>query len=617
MRSFIFPLIYILFSNATTVCLTKKSFIKSLPVTLMLIPFPLFFSGIIFSTFKIGIIINIIYALLSIPLIIKNIKEFKNNYFTYGLIAFIIVYVFIFIYDLNRSLSAWDDVSHWGLMVKEMFRLDNFYIVDASTLLVHKDYPPIIQLYELFWLKCCGSFKESYLLRSLHTFNISLLLPFLNLDKLLKKINSETLNECFITYIKTTLYTVIVLLIILLFDTHGVLNTLYVDYPLSIITSYILVSILLEKNKTSNYMLIKLSILFSFIILTKQVSLAFYLMLLFFYIINIIKSKNINILQVIKIVLLLIMIPILMLVVWNKYTNEFNITRQFMISDIKIHELSNIITNKNNKKHIIVEKYKNAIFNDSISHSKFIKLTYFSSYIIYSILTLIIFLILKKIKDREYIKYYLTVTIGYIGYGVMILILYLFCFKDEGYVLASFDRYMVTYLLILFITLTCIFINHIEINNNIEKNIKYYIIFILMLLISIKSDELYRLLPIVRPRSIHYLHNMTDYIIKNTEEDSKIFILSQNVPYVEIQIYVNYYINPRKCNFEYFNLPINCKNCEKEYKIKEYLSNYDYIYIYGITPLVYEKYSYLKDLKTQQLYKIKNIDNSIKFEEIN
>lgn len=617
MMSFIFPLLYILLSNATTVLLTKKSFTKSLPLTLLLIPFPLFFSGIIFSSFKIGTLINVLYALISIVLIIKSIQEnkieeFKKNYFVYGLIVFLIVYIFIYLYDFERIFYAWDEVSHWGLMVKEMFRLDNFYTVKESTLLVHKDYPPIIQLYELFWIKCCGSFKESFVLRSLHTFSFSFLLPFLNLDNPIEKLNYENANKYIKLYVKTLIFIFSILLLISLFDIHLVMNTIYIDYPLSIMVSYAILLIMFEKEKTSNNMLIHLSTFLSFILLTKQVSLAFYMMILFFYFINIIKVKGTNKLKIIKMIILLIIIPLLTMFIWNKYVNQFDVTKQFVISDINVKELSSIISDKNNEKHIIVENYKNAIFNENISNFRLKKLTYFSSYITYTIFVFLLLFIFKEIKKKDFLKYYLTVTIGYIGYAIMMLILYLFCFKEEGYVLASFDRYMVTYLLIAFISLIMIIFRHIE----IKDKLKYYILIIIILIISVNNNQYRRLVPILRKPTTHHLKLMTDYIINCTEEDSKIFIISQDVDYVEIPIYTNYYINPRKTNFEYFNLPVYCTDCEKEYNIKNILLSYDYLYIYSLTSDLYEKYPYLKDKKNKQLYKIKNVNNSIELEEV-
>ena len=619
MRSLLFPLLYILFSNATTVHLTKKSFIKSLPFTLLLIPFSLFFSGIIFSTFKIGVIIDLLYALISIILTITSIKnnkfnEFKNNYFSYGLIAFLITYLFVFIYSFKRTFYAWDEISHWGLMLKEMFRLDNFYSINESTLLVHKDYPPIIQLYELFWIKLCGSFKEYYPIRALQTFCISLLLPFLHLDNPIEKLNSDSIYKYTVLYSKTFIFIFIIILTLLLFDTHIILNTIYIDYTLSILIVYAILLILFEKDKISNFIIINLSILSAFILLTKQVALSFYLMILFFYILSVIKNKKLNRIKIIEIILLLVIIPLLTMVTWNKYINQFNIYKQFVISDIQINELPNIITNKDNIKNIIVYKFKDAIINKNISNIRYGKITYLYSYIIYTLLSFILLFFLKDIRKKDFIKYYLTLTIGYVGYAVMMLILYLFCFKEEGYTLASFDRYMVTYILIAFISLIIIIIENIK----IKDNLKMYLLIITILIISINGNIFTRIVPRLKEsdRSNTEIGLISNYIINNTEENARIFFLSQNTLYNTIQIFSNYYINPRKANIEPTKFDTNCNDCENT-NMKEYLEDYDYIYIYSVTDELYKKYPSLKDLKLKQLYKIIDKNEKIKFIKVN
>ena len=79
--------------------------------------------------------------------------------------------------------SNWDEFSHWGKMVKEMFRLDSFYSTKLSNLMVHKDYPPIIQIYELLWVKLSNSYSETILIKSIHFLELSLLIiPISDID---------------------------------------------------------------------------------------------------------------------------------------------------------------------------------------------------------------------------------------------------------------------------------------------------------------------------------------------------------------------------------------------------------------------------------------------------
>lgn len=52
----------------------------------------------------------------------------------------------VLVVDYKRCFSNWDELSHWGKMVKEMLRTDLFYSENISDLLVHKDYPPFLYI---------------------------------------------------------------------------------------------------------------------------------------------------------------------------------------------------------------------------------------------------------------------------------------------------------------------------------------------------------------------------------------------------------------------------------------------------------------------------------------
>lgn len=155
--SFLSLLLYLLLANGFFIFFTKRSFGECIPLTMMVNAFTYFLSQLIFHTFTVGFYLNLSYAIFFLIVLItkrKNkdvIKLWKNNFFSKGFYIFLLIYIIVFIYDYNRSFHVWDEWSHWGEMIKEMLRLDQFYSVESSTLLVHKDYPPIIQLLELFF----------------------------------------------------------------------------------------------------------------------------------------------------------------------------------------------------------------------------------------------------------------------------------------------------------------------------------------------------------------------------------------------------------------------------------------------------------------------------------
>src|SRR5574344_458490 len=134
----IIPLLYFLLFNGTLTVVFKKKFGECLPLTLVITTLIMFISQLLFKTFNVGFYLNIFVAVL-FPILLGYFKfiakkklELKENYFTKGFFIFVLLYLFVMILDFNRTFSQWDELSHWGVMVKEMFRLDKFYSVDAS-----------------------------------------------------------------------------------------------------------------------------------------------------------------------------------------------------------------------------------------------------------------------------------------------------------------------------------------------------------------------------------------------------------------------------------------------------------------------------------------------------
>ena len=92
--SFIIPLLYFLLLTGFFVFVFKKSFGKCIPISFFFTALSYFFSQVLFKTFKVGFLVNILLVLLfSILLIIKRndkkaLKEFKENYFSLGFKVF-------------------------------------------------------------------------------------------------------------------------------------------------------------------------------------------------------------------------------------------------------------------------------------------------------------------------------------------------------------------------------------------------------------------------------------------------------------------------------------------------------------------------------------------------
>ena len=143
-------------------------------ITLMGGGLVLYSSALVFGNFEPGFCFLLLWAA-SFPVIYTvKLVHFRNDhqssfwlnqrFCTPGLLIFVTTYVGVYLYDLNRSFTNWDEFSHWGVMIKEMLRLNTFYSVDSSVLAVHKDYPPAIQIIEWLWCRLSGGcYEEAYL----------------------------------------------------------------------------------------------------------------------------------------------------------------------------------------------------------------------------------------------------------------------------------------------------------------------------------------------------------------------------------------------------------------------------------------------------------------------
>lgn len=409
------------------------------PTTLMLTAFSYFFSQAIFKTFKVGLIINLLFALSFFMMLMINIKRKKNmailkkNFFSKGFYVFVVIYICIFIFDFNRTMTMWDEFSHWGLMV-------------------HKDYPPILSLFELFYTNFLVSYQEPYLIRALHLFGCSLFIPaiFENISSFSKRkviLKSGLMLEC-------------IFLSILLFDQHGIIDTLYTDYIVAILTAYLLFLIVSRENNFCLFHLVQLSVGCSFLLLTKQVAIFFYLLVLLIFVVDLLMNRKEKISkiflknrkkQLLSMLLFLIIIPLSIWKGWNVYIEKQNITKQFETSHIEVTKLYGILSGKEGEKwqQETVKYYTRAIFTKGMMTTK-ISLSYLQCMVLICLLIYGLGTFYKKyIRKGQLSSILLVFIVGSLGYVLLMLLLYVFNFGiDEGPKLASFNRYMPTYLLI-------------------------------------------------------------------------------------------------------------------------------------------------------------------------
>ena len=279
---FILPLLF-LTSNSIFYSITfKKNIAETIPFTIIISCIIIYIFGI-FNTLTVGyyflIFLSIIFSFYIISKI-KKLEEIKYLFINNELYIFFILYTLVYILDLNRGLNAYDEISHWGPMVKEIFTTGQIYHSKEIFIFRHRDYPPIFQIWESFWCFICLGYKESYLYKALHTACLSIFLPII-------KNNSK---KTILYYILITISIISVCNIIPLEDGNFG-STIYLDAPLALISTYCNF-IILKNIEFNKFNILKLILSLSFLLLIKQIAILFYLINIAILIITFFLKEN-------------------------------------------------------------------------------------------------------------------------------------------------------------------------------------------------------------------------------------------------------------------------------------------------------------------------------------
>ncbi|MDR2336747.1 MAG: hypothetical protein LBE03_01430 [Candidatus Nomurabacteria bacterium] len=270
------------------------SFASALPLVFMSIVLIIYLSTIITHNTLIGFWIIIILALISIFVLIykKPSLSFYKKFFNFGFWIFLVLYVILFIINYNRQLVGWDDFMHWAPFVKDILNLNDFYTSSNNPVLVtHIDYPPAIPLWQSFWCYISGGFREGFLFLSLELLCFSLLLPAFS------TIKSKAPAKIIISVL--SLLTIAFSITLIDQYTHNETQDtihfymiIYLDALLAFLCAYGIYVAVTESKTLKIQTVIKLSILTSFTMLSKQSAVFFAGVVLLTYVTMLIVNGN-------------------------------------------------------------------------------------------------------------------------------------------------------------------------------------------------------------------------------------------------------------------------------------------------------------------------------------
>ena len=630
MLSFIMPLIVSVLGTSMLSAIFKKKFEILLPIFFMLSALCVYIFSI-FNLFIIGVWVIIVFSCL-FPLYLiywkwkkkKDIKSIFKYILTPGFIMYILIYAFIFILSYNKRFTSWDEFSHWGMMVKETIRLKGFYASKSSILVVHLDYPPIITLHESIWCIISGVYKESLVYTSLQIFGISLLFPFLSKFKFEKNIK-------FI--VKFLLLFIMILTIPILINGGEMYfySSIYIDTILGALIGYGLALVLVTK-KYDKFFIFNLSVLFSFLILTKQIAIVFVMLIIGNLILNLILNKKItkesvkkNYKKIILSFIALIVFPIIFTTIWSSILKVNEVVGQFNVSNIKLSKLFGIYRGTAGKlyQHQAIHNFINAVFyNREFVNIRFIGFTYVQ---LIFIMCLFMYFMMKLSKNKndqnKFTSSIVSIIVGAVGYAFTLMVLYVFCFDSfEAPRLASLDRYIKTYWFAMAILIGAAYMYFIS-SNSKTKIIKYVLPIILVYTLWFDFNIVQTFKPELQKPSGTVVTEDVNLIKSHVKKDDKIFVVAQNTN-GSITFIMQYEIHPNMINTNYYSLGKKYKDNDvwtKNISAKAWLKmlkDYDYVYLYKVDDNFISKYGLYFDcdedeIENKQLYKINKSEDKL------
>ena len=604
--------------------IVNEKFGTLIPFTMIFMIF-LAYIGIVVKSLSFGVLIIICVILSLIYTIFKSnnskkMELLKRNVLTPGFFVYSLLFVCVCLITLNHGadLRFWDEYAHWGQMVKELLRLDDFYIVKGTTLTFHNEYPPAIPILEALWCKLANKYDERIVYAALQVFQLSFFcypIDGIKCSFLDKPINEKILKLLAFAFFMTS---VIFIFSLLDFVWDRPMScfyaSIYTDSILAIVAGFAFY-FLVNYNK-NNLFYIQLFMLFFVLLMIKQIGICFYVLLLIEIVAlwywerkKEISSRKLMLDKVIFVIILsLLSYGSWKIIYANSYVAHnlaggFYWKPQFTIPITDIIEKSTKIFSEY---HDLIIAYVRALYRTTLVPN--IHLSYFK---IIFIITLVVFIINRQTK---HIIASSCIIIGSIGYALMMLFCYIFLFGTTDQTkLVCFNRYIGTYAYAMVVFTYCFFIE--------QLNGKYsgivYSLFLMIIICSLplinKGMDQFTVVPkFIGNKSCRDIANI---LIKKTKKGDSVFVVNQGHNDQE-NLWLAYYTDSRIINREEVSFPLNNKSAQHLQYFKKKIYSYDYLYIKNIDEQFVSNYYTLfsdkNDMKNRSLYSItKNGDGTI------
>jgi hypothetical protein len=444
-----FILIAIFYSVILRKKLSQTYFLSTATIILVL-----FFSGLL--NFKGSLLLgysvlfsfSLFCLVFSIISYVKNKNLIKEISLIKGLIIIAFFLTFSIFINYGRMFSIWDELTHWGSALKNMYFLNALGTLKEASGSVGS-YPPGISIYQYFWIKPFRSFTE------FPAFIASNMIFFSLITVFIKRFD-----------LKSFLFSVSIFLIPILF-LPTFFSSIYVDSLLGILLGCIFLAyFIFNRKEDKTYRIILISSIVAVLTLSKDVGLILsgialmvILIDIFFFqrnsIIKDFSTKN-NLfykLRTLSPLLIPAIVSITLRFIWSLH---LKLTNAFTSSGAKIEEgikgtVERLISNNLLPyQYETIENFKKALIEDALYPLEFSYVVLLLLIIFFLIIVIFVVKSIKPSKNRLLLAFLGTI-VGGILYTCLILFLYISVFSPyESIMLASYSRYLLSYFISIF-----------------------------------------------------------------------------------------------------------------------------------------------------------------------
>ncbi|MCL2433013.1 MAG: hypothetical protein FWD16_00635 [Clostridia bacterium] len=619
--SFFVPLLFILGFTGTLMLATKLRFGRALPIALMLcalIVYVFTLAGSLQAGFVFVVICAVAFPLLLVVLAYYkkcDLSEFKERALTPGLAVFLVIYAGLYFYTAGRGFSMWDEFSHWGPVVRETLRLNDFYSVSPA-LDIHKNYPPIVPLFESVWCKLAGGFAERTVYHSLGTLMLSLFVPVFEEIRWKKKI---------LMPVKLALTLIALCSVVLIFQPYY-LSSIYLEALMGLLMAYGLFCVFTQ-GKPSFAGGLEFVVLGCFLLLAKQIGAAAFGFLTIWYLVCFFTGKKACFKKHWPMLLACLAVPLLFNLSWSRFVAARGIEGQFDAGRVSIAGFLDIVKNRGGQPW---QRETFVNFVDAVLTRPLIRvplaLTFWQIMLfVAAMFGGLVFWCKGIFQKARLIALNVVLALGAAGWAGVHMLLYIFTFNEvEGPGLASFNRYMNTYFIgafALWVMLFCFALFRKESQKGRRVLAELCVVCIWIWVVFLPRETPMALIP-RRNISARYAP-IAQRIAANTDPDGRVFIVGQEQTGEE-KLAMYYLLLPQKCIVYGLKEP----KAEDSWLVmnptpEEWINDlaareYKYLYLLRIDDSFIEKYNGLFPPSTvlwdDQLYRINRLDNGISFD---